>query len=398
MLTRLNGGVCFLHSKTVKRIIGEASVCVVISAILLTILIPTISKCLENGDEKKCRRNLDQISSALDKAINNESDSKKWIELLSKNNSAQTINALKLTMPAAKANKIDVSDYYIKSSNGEFQIRCLEHPKIDDYSVKQPQNFKIAVQQSIKDELVDYIKVDGIRTYFQNDAINPNNPEQMKFTSEDNLKEIFSDLEVSVIHLGNKIKNVPKDAYTITTDGFNMSKIGEKTIIIEYVADKTWNSIEHATFTFNVIEKKSASPLTVDFGEKGIYDLAAWDWTDYIVEASQENGKAKNFDASIVFFDDKYYYYPDGFRIDTRNNNLSPLSAARDIDDTDLPAYNIEINPKNIINSKEDKDEMKKAKNGALMLEENLAYIWQTEPSKELNSGWIRIFCEMKKK
>ena len=146
------------------------------------------------------------------------------------------------------------------------------------------------------------------------------------------------------------------------------------------------------------MEKKSATPLTVNFGEKGTYDLAAWDWTDYIVEASQENGKAKNFDASIVYFDDKYYYYPDGFRIDTRNNNLSPMTAARDIDDNDLPAYNIEINPKNIINSKEDKNEMKKAKNGALMLEENLAYIWQTEPSKELDSGWIRIFCEMKKK
>lgn len=387
-----------MNLKITKQFIGEVSVCAVISAILLTILIPTISKCLENGDEKKCRRNLNQISSALDKAISNEGNSKKWIELLSKNNSVQTINALKLTMPAAKANKIDASDYYIKLSNGEFQIRCLEHPKIDDYSVKQPQNFKIAIQQSNKDELVDYIKINGIRTYFQNYSINLKNPEQMKFTSKDNLKEIFSDLEVSAIHLGKTIKNISKDSYTITTNGFDMSKPGKKVITIKYVSDKAWNNVEYATFTFNVMEKKSATPLTVNFGEKGTYDLAAWDWTDYIVEASQENGKAKNFDASIVYFDDKYYYYPDGFRIDTRNNNLSPMTAARDIDDNDLPAYNIEINPKNIINSKEDKNEMKKAKNGALMLEENLAYIWQTEPSKELDSGWIRIFCEMKKK
>lgn len=387
-----------MNLKITKQFIGEVSVCAVISAILLTILIPTISKCLENGDEKKCRRNLNQISSALDKAISNEGNSKKWIELLSKNNSVQTINALKLTMPAAKANKIDASDYYIKLSNGEFQIRCLEHPKIDDYSVKQPQNFKIAIQQSNKDELVDYIKINGIRTYFQNYSINLKNPEQMKFTSKDNLKEIFSDLEVSAIHLGKTIKNISKDSYTITTNGFDMSKPGKKVITIKYVSDKAWNNVEYATFTFNVMEKKSATPLTVNFGEKGTYDLAAWDWTDYIVEASQENGKAKNFDASIVYFDGKYYYYPDGFRIDTRNNNLSPMTAARDIDDNDLPAYNIEINPKNIINSKEDKNEMKKAKNGALMLEENLAYIWQTEPSKELDSGWIRIFCEMKKK
>ena len=387
-----------MNLKITKQFIGEVSVCAVISAILLTILIPTISKCLENGDEKKCRRNLNQISSALDKAISNEGNSKKWIELLSKNNSVQTINALKLTMPAAKANKIDASDYYIKLSNGEFQIRCLEHPKIDDYSVKQPQNFKIAIQQSNKDELVDYIKINGIRTYFQNYSINLKNPEQMKFTSKDNLKEIFSDLEVSAIHLGKTITNISKDSYTITTNGFDMSKPGKKVITIKYVSDKAWNNVEYATFTFNVMEKKSATPLTVNFGEKGTYDLAAWDWTDYIVEASQENGKAKNFDASIVYFDDKYYYYPDGFRIDTRNNNLSPMTAARDIDDNDLPAYNIEINPKNIINSKEDKNEMKKAKNGALMLEENLAYIWQTEPSKELDSGWIRIFCEMKKK
>ena len=215
-----------MNLKITKQFIGEVSVCAVISAILLTILIPTISKCLENGDEKKCRRNLNQISSALDKAISNEGNSKKWIELLSKNNSVQTINALKLTMPAAKANKIDASDYYIKLSNGEFQIRCLEHPKIDDYSVKQPQNFKIAIQQSNKDELVDYIKINGIRTYFQNYSINLKNPEQMKFTSKDNLKEIFSDLEVSAIHLGKTIKNISKDSYTITTNGFDMSKPG----------------------------------------------------------------------------------------------------------------------------------------------------------------------------
>ena len=41
---------------------------------------------------------------------------------------------------------------------------------------------------------------------------------------------------------------------------------------------------------------------------------------------------------------------------------------------------------------------MKKVKDGALMLEEEQVYIWQSAPSKELSSGWIRVFCEMKKK
>lgn len=35
--------------------------------------------------------------------------------------------------------------------------------------------------------------------------------------------------------------------------------------------------------------------------------------------------------------------------------------------------------------------------NGSIKVEDDLIYIWQNVPSKELDKGWIRVYCDYDK-
>lgn len=384
-------------AKNAKQFIGEIAVCTIALAILLTILIPTISVCMENGSQNRCRRRLQIITSALDAAVNDQENAGQWAELIDSKSSRRLLDTLKLTMDADDANEIDSSLYYIMVGNGELLVRCTEHSDIDDYSVTLPAGFSAEASIPETGEFIDRLHITGVRTYMLGEAINPDDPGQMQFSQSDDLKKLFPDLTVTAVYVGGGEKQLSPDEYTLFTDGFDMNVPGTKTIKVAYDTNKTWHRIVYADFTFEVLEQAQCPPLEIDFGDKGVYTLAAWDWTDFVAEASQSEGGAKDFDASIVYFEGSYYYYPDGFNIDSRRDNSNPETSAADTDDFSSPAYRIEFKTDVIIASKEDEEEMKKVENGALMLEEEQAYIWQTEPSKELGTGWIRVYCEMKK-
>lgn len=386
-----------MSSKNIKQRIGEIAVCTVVLAILLTILIPTISKCMENGSENKCRKRLELITSALNTAVKDQENSEKWVMMFDQKNSRRLLDTLKLTMKPEAANRIDTSEYYIKSENGRLYVRCVKHPKIDDYFVKIPEGISVPDSKAERSEFIDHLQITGVRTYMQNESINPDKPEQMKFTDQDDLKKIFADMKVTILYVGGGEKQLSPNDYQLSTEGFDMSTPGTKKIKIAYKTDKMWNHMIYADFTFEVLKKAQCPPLEVRFGNE-TYELAAWDWTDYVAEASRSEGGTKDFDASIVYFGGSYYYYPDGFNIDSRRDNSDPETAAADIDDSTFAAYRIEFKTDIIVAAKEDEKEMKKATDGALLLEDEQVYIWQSEPSKELDSGWIRVFCELKKK
>lgn len=381
-----------------KHLIGEIAVCVVALAILLTILIPTIAVCIENGSESRCRKKLQIINDALGAAVNDAENAEDWAGLLDGKNSRRLIDTLKLTMNPNDAAEIDSSLYYIINRDGRLYVKCSEHSDIDDFYSKLPEGLEVAVPTADEGgSFIDGIRITGVRTYLQNESIDPDEPEKMRFTREDDLKRLFPDLTVTAAYIGGGEKQLAPDEYELFTDGFDMSVPGTKKIKLSYDTDKMWQRRMYAEFTFEVLEKAQCPPLEVDFGSKGIYTLAAWDWTDFVAEASQSEGGAKTFDASIVYYDGAYYYYPDGFTIDSRRDNTDPASSAADTDDPVRAAYRIEFKTDVIIGSKENAEEMKKAENGALMLEEEQVYIWQTEPSKELGTGWIRVYCELKK-
>lgn len=381
----------------IKNLIGEIAVCVIAAAILLTVLIPTIAQSVKNGGEHKSRQTMSYIKDTLAEELNNKQNTENWEKLLNDKSSSKIIAELKKSMKADKAEKIADGEYFIKYEDGKLFICSAVYPEIDDISLSLPEGYSIS-SFSEKGEPISFLKVSGFRTYLQGESINPDKPEQMQFSDEDDLKNIFSDMTVTAINMGGGSTPVSRDKYTILTDGFDMSKPGTKALRVEYKNDNILNHTVYAEFSFYVMQKTECKPLVINFGKNGSYELAAWDWSDYVAEASQSDGSSKNFDASIVHFDDKYYYYPDGFNIDKRRDNSNPETSAANIDDPTAAAYRIEFKPNIIISSKEDENEMDKATDGALMLEEEQAYIWQSVPSKELDSGWIRVFCEMKKK
>ena len=387
-----------MKKRNIKSIISEAAVCAVVLAILLTILIPTIARCIENGDINKYRSRIETLTSALNSAVASDNNAKKWLDLIQAKNSRKLFEELTASLGANKSAGIDPSEYYLQSSNGSIYVKCTKYPDIDSYKLNLPGGFTMPSAAPSEGDFSDHLHVIGVRTYMQNESINPSNPEQMRFSAQDNLKEIFSDLSVELHNVGGLGKKVlSPDEYTLSTEGFDMSVPGTKRLKLSYKTNSVWNKTMYADFTFEVLKRTKCPPLVISFGDKGSYELAAWDWTDYIAEASQNEGLSKDFDASIVHFENKYYYYPDGFNIDSRRSNTSPDNSAADIDDPTRAAYRLEFKPNIIIGSKEDAEEMKSAEHGALMLEEGQVYIWQTEASKELDAGWIRVYCELKK-
>jgi hypothetical protein len=42
-------------------------------------------------------------------------------------------------------------------------------------------------------------------------------------------------------------------------------------------------------------------------------------------------------------------------------------------------------------------DNDSKIHNGSVKIENDLIYIWQEKSSKELDTGWIRVYCDLKK-
>lgn len=386
-----------MKNKIPKNLIAEILVITVALAIMLTILIPTISKCIDNYSINKCKSNMQLLTDALSERLNDASQKDKWQQLLSSKKSQQTLTELLKYIDNTDIKKLDISNYYLKTEQDRIYLLCSEHEDIEDYSVLIPDTIELPNDNPPSLSLADRLQVTGIRTYMQNESINPDNPSQMQFTSNDDLKRIFPDISVKIIYPGGKEQSLNPDEYTITTSGFDMSVPGTKNITIAYKQDTAFNSTKYASLSFEVLEQTQCPPLIIDFDDKGKYELAAWDWSDYVAEASQTQGGSKNFDASIVYYEGTYYYYPDGFNIDSRRDNTNPDTSAADISNPTIAAYKIPFKTNVIISSKEDEEAMKKVENGALMLEEEQVYIWQTEPSKELQTGWIRVFCEMKK-
>ena len=66
---------------------------------------------------------------------------------------------------------------------------------------------------------------------------------------------------------------------------------------------------------------------------------------------------------------------------------------ALDVDDETKPAYYIQFDTSSVVINDNDS----KIHNGSVKIENVLIYIWQEKSSKELDTGWIRVYCDLKK-
>lgn len=281
---------------------SEAAVTAVIIILIGFIIIPSVNKCIINGNKNKCSSKMYLLITQLSNHLAEEPDGGEWHDMILNGHSDEALEILADEVKENKNWNIKSSDYYFEINGNELILRCKKHKDITDRSI---------LLANVEDDNDKDIGILGWNT--------------------NELREI------------KEIKTLGDDA------------------------------------------------LILDAGKAGKYCLAAWSWDDYVKETKAEGDKV--FGASIVLYDGAYYYYPDGFRIRKNAENSNPFKYAEDLEDSKEGAYCIPFDTDSVSNERFSPDNHE----GSLMVEEDTIYIWQSQASRELSKGWIKVYCEYKK-
>lgn len=379
--------------KKVKITIVDISVIFIVLVLAGIVIVPSLSKCIDNGKKTVCERHMNEMLAVLSKELTAEEEQGRtyWHDLIKNGNYQKLITSLH---DKTDNSEFSPSDYYIQTGEEDITLFCKEHKGKTGVSMRfsklQNVNVEVAEKPMIGEQIA-YLTVSGPDTYYQGDSLDSKNPKKMIFKGRE-VDRAIQNLKVTAVYVGGARAELERGSYTITTDTLNMSKSGQTHLIIKSNSDSVWNNSAYVPFVIDVIGIEDIAPLIVDGGVLGKFELAAWEWRDYVEEAGQDTD-GKDFDASIICYDGHYYYYPDGLHITNSNKNDTPFECALNIDDNKKTAYYIEFDTDSVILNENDK----KPNNGSLKVENDLVYIWQDNASKELDKGWIRVYCELKK-
>lgn len=374
---------------------GQIFPAILIGIIVLVIagfaFIPSISKSIDNGSQKKCNSTSQLLLNTLSDKLNGTEENKLWYDLCYEQNSNRLLASLK---EASGDEDLDISDYYVKFSASSVTILCKKHTDMLDKTLTIPDNLITDNEEYVKpaSDIVVSITASGRDTYFQNSSLDKTDKEKKVFTNSDDTNELFPEIYVTAHFAGGGKRRLDKSEYKILVGELDMSK-PQKTVLKIIYTKTAWPNDIFTNFNIDIIKNNSRPPLIVDGGNDGRYELAAWDWTNYVADAVGSPDGYMGFGASIVYFEGSYYYYPDGFIILSNNKNNGSLLGALNIDDTKKTAYCIEFDLDSPVYSNSIAQTI--VHNGSLRLDNGLVYIWQDKPSKELDRGWIRVYCEM---
>lgn len=383
-----------LSSVRIKPADAFAAVMVIVLSCL--VIVPSIFKCAENRAKAACEMHMYRMLGVIAEGLENEAKNggAYWQDLIVNGNYQKLLNTV--NNKTGESAKYPSSDYYIRGSGDKISIICKKHKDISEkelsLSAMQNVNVSVAEKPMIAENIV-YLSVSGPDTYYQNDSFDLAHPDKMKFTGSE-VDDIIQNLRVSAVYAGGAREELPRSRYTITTETLDMSKSGQTRLIIKSNPTSVWDNSAYVPFIIDVIGKDDIAPLIVDGGINGRYELAQWEWSDFVEEASTMEDGGEIFGASIIQYNGKYYYYPDGLHIINSKDNTDPFTYALDTEDETKSAYYIEFDTNSVILNSSDE---KKIHNGSLKVENGLIYIWQDKPSKELPEGWIRVYCEVNK-
>lgn len=271
---------------------------------------------------------------------------------------------------------------------------CKKHKDISDKEIKFALMKDVSVEVAEKPQIgekIAYLTVSGPDTYYEDDMLDENNPSKMVFIGRE-VDKVIKNLTVTAVYAGGAREELPRSKYTVTADKLNMKKSGQTHLTVKSNSSSLWDNSAYAQFVIDVVGDDDVAPLIVDGGTKGRFELASWEWNDFVTEAAQEDGK-KSFGASIIRYNGNYYYYPDGLTIVNDNKNNNMFKFALDVDDETKPAYYIQFDTSSVVINDNDSQ----IHNGSVKIENDLIYIWQEKSSKELDTGWIRVYCDLKK-
>ena len=367
----------------VGQLIGEIVVGIIVVALLCTILIPSISRCFENAAVKVCRKDMNNIMTTLETQLSANTEPQKWKQLLNEKKSQQLLSELVNLMGEDKKPE-NINDYYFFSEGNDLKLICKEHDKIEDVSIALPQAYSVEKLQTTK--TAQRLRINGIKNYAKGAVLDIANAQKTFFAEGEDISSLFPDIEVSLAYVDGTFQTLNPVEYKITAQNIDMSKTGEQRINISYTApDSVWTNSINAGFAFEVMERSECPPLSVTVSKEQ-YEVEAWNWNDFVTALNTSEEETKSFGAVLVFFDNKYYYYPEGFSLSKSNDNSSPLNAASDKSSKAMLAEYIEILSDKVVSQK-----AKKLDEGALTAINGEIHTYK-KPTRSDEGGWIKIY------
>lgn len=393
--------------KRLNKYLQYTSVIVVLAVLVGLIIVPAFAACIENGSKNKTEKNMYIIKDSLTGSLSQEikGNDRYWRDMIETGHSKKLLNAIKEKHP--KCSKINIDDFYLKYSNDELVFLSKRFPDISgvymslsDYGISSKKISENKAKQ-IKNEgrkenaQIDSIAVTGISEYKAGTIMDTKNPLKQLFTQNDNIEDIFS-LEITARLMGGGERTLKPSEYTLTTSGIDMSKPGNYTAAITSNIEKAWSDTMTAVFTITVTDEPfEYEPLIVDAGRDGVYELAAWNWDNFVSDAENDSGEGKNFDASIIYYGGKYFYYPDGFVIEKSAPNTNPMEYCRSLKDKNKTSYYIIFNLENVYTPADVSESTETYAGDILLDNEHNIHIWQNG-NEDYGVGWIRIYCDVK--
>ena len=377
--------------KNIKIKPADITVTAVVLLLVCLVIVPSIVRCVMNRHISECEDHMGRIIKVLSTELQKEAEEGNSYlhDMITNGNYRKLIN--NINYKTGESEEYPSSDYYVRTGDEVLYITCVKHKdaalKELRFSVTKNLKADIAQIPDVSDRIA-YLSVSGPDMYYVQDSEDGANQ-----LTDKEMDEIIRGLKVSAVYVGGKKTELNNSQYSVTTQDSDKAYPGQLSLMIKADPTSLWDNSAYTTFVINVTDKDDDMPLIVDGGNNGKYELAGWDWDDFVYESSMED-KGKAFGASIVRYDGDYYYYPNGMRIINKMKNDSPFEFAFDVDDESKIAYSIRFDTDSVILADSDAD---KIHNGSLKVENEIVYIWQDEPSKELPAGWIRIYCDLKK-
>lgn len=370
---------------------GVGAVVIVLSCV---VIVPSLVQCVINRNKAKCSVHMSIMLNMLSDELTDEMKTGEtyWHDLIQNGNYQKLISSLNEKTGLSK--KYPSTNYYIRTGEEKLALMCKKHKDISDKEIKFALMKDVSVEVAEKPQIgekIAYLTVSGPDTYYEDDMLDENNPTKMVFIGRE-VDKVIKNLTVTAVYAGGAREELPRSKYTVTADKLNMKKSGQTHLTVKSNSSSLWDNSAYAQFVIDVVGDDDIAPLIVDSGTNGRFELASWEWNDFVTEAAQEDGK-KSFGASIIRYNGNYYYYPDGLTIVNDNKNNDMFKFALDVDDETKPAYYIQFDTSSVVINDNDS----KIHNGSVKIENDLIYIWQEKSSKELDTGWIRVYCDLKK-
>ena len=375
----------------IKRNKMGAIAIAIVTTVACIVIIPSIVSCIENNAITNCRTHIYRINIALNEMLRIETaQGGDYLQRTIEEGDMNTVISLVNSVTPDRA-KFNESDYYIVRNDDKLEIRCKKHDNIKNIGTLLSSVPGISTDFSAHatDGKIVLITVSGPSKYRVNEAFDASDLTKMKFTG-DEVNYLINNLTVTAQYLDGSSAQLGRGDYTITCDELDMGVPGSYVLNVRAKSKSVWSNFAYATFVLDVYGEDDAAPFIIEVQNAGRYELAAQDWAEFVTEAKENGGAA--FGASIVRWNGKYYYYPDGFTIDISKPDTDPFLYAHETNGGEKNAYYIEFDMDSIIINQNDKPH-----NGSVRVENDLVYIWQEKPSKELPAGWIRVDCEIQK-